>query len=372
MLALVFTVAAETARPDRADELDALRARIAKVQQGLDQAREERDEVRADLRDVEREIGTLLRGLKKVNDALAVERRRLEQLQRRQRDRQAVLARQHRELAQHARVAYMLGREEPLKLLLNQEDPARASRMLAYHRYFAQSRAARIADLEATLRELAELEPGIQARAEALAKLRDEQLAQKRGLDRSRARERALLAQIGRRIETRTRQIARLREDEARLARLVAGVRASLSEVPAFTPSGARFGDHKGRLPLPLPGRIAAAFGKPRQKGELKWKGVFLGAKPGQDVRSVFPGRVVYADWLQGFGLLLILEHGEGYMTLYGHGQSLYKKVGDWVEAGEVIGQAGRTGAFSGAGLYFEIRHNGEPRNPLEWCRRAS
>jgi len=130
-----------------------------------------------------------------------------------------------------------------------------------------------------------------------------------------------------------------------------------------------RFRKYKGKLPLPARGKIVARYGAPKNIGDLRWRGLFLAGREGQDVRSIFRGRVAFADWLRGFGLLLILDHGDGYMTLYGHNQSLYKEVGDWVEAGQVIAGMGNTGDITQPGLYFEVRHNGKPRDPLLWCR---
>ena len=138
---------------------------------------------------------------------------------------------------------------------------------------------------------------------------------------------------------------------------------------PPFPSLDGRFADYKGKLPLPVKGTISARYGAPRNTGELKWRGIFLSAPEGRNVVSVFRGRVAYADWLRGFGLLMVVEHGDGYMTLYGHNQSLYKEAGDWVEAGQTIASIGNTGGPSETGLYFEIRHDGEPRNPLDWCK---
>ena len=143
-----------------------------------------------------------------------------------------------------------------------------------------------------------------------------------------------------------------------------------LTSLPAMAPAapGARFASLKGRLPLPLAGRVTARFGDDKGIGQLKWRGAFIAAREGQEVRAVHRGRVAYADRLRGFGLLLILEHGDGYMTLYGHNQSLYREVGEWVDAGQVIAAAGNTGDAPQAGVYFEIRHDGEPDDPLRWC----
>ena len=188
-------------------------------------------------------------------------------------------------------------------------------------------------------------------------------------LEGNRARRAQLLASLDRRVSTQSRELERLREDETRLTRLVQEIKTAYAELPLPSDVKGAFGTLKGKLALPAKGRLAARFGEPKSVGNLKWRGVLVDAADGSAVRAVARGRVAYADWLRGFGLLLILEHGDGYMTLYGHNQSLQKQAGEWLEAGEVIARVGNTGDAPQAGLYFEVRQNGEPRDPLLWCR---
>jgi septal ring factor EnvC (AmiA/AmiB activator) len=268
------------------------------------------------------------------------------------------------------RAAYAMGQQPYLKMLLNQEQPAAAARVAAYYRYFNAARLERIEDIRESLARLAGLEEEVRARREELSALRETQAQEKRILEETRAQRSRLLASLNRDIRDRTQEMARLKADEDRLERLLKEIKTYVPETLQTPVPGRqeRFVTLKGRLPLPFPGRITARYGEPRGLGDLRWRGVFLTGKEGQAIRAVSRGRVAYADWLRGFGLLLILDHGDGYMTLYGHNQTLYPKVGDWVEAGQAIATVGNTGDAPGTGVYFEIRHNGSPHDPLHWC----
>jgi septal ring factor EnvC (AmiA/AmiB activator) len=248
-----------------------------------------------------------------------------------------------------------------------QEDPARVSRSLTYYRYLSAARAARIEGLIASLARLDAVEQQIAARSRTLADLRAEQLRQKQSLEAARAERGATLARLNVELRSRSQEIERLKRDEARLARLVRELGTALAQTPLPPAGGA--GGGQGRWHLPVKGRLIARYGSPRQAGALRWRGIFLAAPEGAPVRAPARGRIAYADWLRGFGLLLVLDHGHGLMTLYGHNLSLYKGVGDPVEAGETIAASGNTGGPPQPGLYFEVRQQGEPRDPLDWCK---
>jgi len=177
-----------------------------------------------------------------------------------------------------------------------------------------------------------------------------------------------LLADLHRTISGQGQELERLRENEHRLESLLEELRAQ--PAPDMTQEVIAFDELKGRLPWPARGSLASKFGTPRKSGALKWQGVIIAAAGGQDVTAISRGRVVYADWLRHFGLLLIIDHGNGYMSLYGHNQSLFKERGDWVEAGETIASVGDSGGHAETGLYFEIRRRGTPVNPVQWCRK--
>lgn len=355
---------------DDAAKLEELRRRIGALQQSLNVARGREAAVREELRALERRIGALVHELQDTEERLKADTRRLHDLERRTRAAQGELARHREALAELVRAAYASGRYEYLKLLLNQQDPSAAARLLAYYRYFNEARRQRVLQLRTSLAEIESLEREVRSRREALAALREDRLRRKAALEAASGRRGELLAHLKHEIRSTSGEIERLRADERRLTELLSGLKNYLSDLPPLPPDAAtRFGDLKGQLRLPMQGRVVARYGQQKGVGDLSWRGLFLAASEGEIVRAVYRGRVAYADWLRGFGLLLILEHGDGYMTLYGHAQSLHKQVGDWVETGEIIARAGSTGDAPRPGLYFEVRHQGEPRDPLIWCR---
>lgn len=368
LLTLILLVATVAVRADDADSarLSEIRARIEALSRQLTQSRHELDAHRAALREVERQTGTLVAAMRANTESRARQERALATLKREQTRERAALANEQHRLARDLRAAYMLGPEDYWKLLLNQDDPARGARMLGYYRYLSAARNAELVAVRARLARLAATQRDIDVRLARLAQLRTEQARKKAELAVAYQRRAALLAQARARVQNQSEEIDRLRADARRLARLVQGLHRALPPLPA---PARDFRAAKGRLPLPVRGRIAARFGAP-QAGGLRWRGIFIATAPGQDVRAVYPGRVLYADWLRGFGLLLIVDHGNGYMTLYAHNESLFKRAGDEVSAGETIAVTGDTGGASEPGLYFEVRHNGEPRDPLHWCRR--
>ncbi len=356
---------------DDAHQLEQLRSRLKTLQDNLDLTRGQRDAEREALRDSERQIGKTLRSLKQLDGRRRIENGRLSRLRAEQDRERNQMSGQLHELEAEARSAYILGQQEYLKLLLNQQDPASVSRVLTYYQYLQRARTAEIAAARSDLTELAAVENQIKQRQQTLETLRNDQAARQQTLLKSEAQRRVLLARLDRQVVSQSQEIERLRENEQRLSRLVKGIQSAMVGVPSIPLPGldSRFADYRGKLRLPVRGRILDRFGDPKHIGDLKWQGLFLAAPEGRNVRSVFRGRVAYADWLRGFGLLMIVDHGDGYMTLYGHNQSLYKEAGDWVEAGQVIASVGNTGGTSQPGLYFELRHNGEPRNPLKWCK---
>lgn len=352
---------------DRDTELKELRQRIDRLQSELEETRGERNEAREKLRDSERRIGTLIRNLRDTDRRYRKESSRLRDLEaartRARQDRQ----RQQQELEAAVRAAYALGRQETVKLLLSQDDPARASRVLVYYRYLADARITHIGQLNGTLARLTALETEIGARQQELASLREQQQEKKRSLDITRAERQEALVQLNEQVRTRSQEIERLQRNEERLSRLVRGLRAALPPPPVTGSSPPRTG--KGQWQLPVQGRIKARYGQTKPVGNLRWRGLFVAAAEGRPIQAVTGGRVAYADWLRGFGLLVVLDHGNGVMTLYGHNQSLIKAVGEPVESGEVIALSGNTGGPPEPGLYFEVREHGEPRNPLDWCK---
>ncbi len=315
-----------------------------------------------EVQEKDQEVARVSRRVDDAAQAVSEVRQELAELEGEQQLLQARRAEQARHIADHLAAAYRMSGEDFVKLLLNQESPETFDRMMRYHRYFSDARVAALVDYQNTLDALKENQALLKARAEE-AQTRQQSLSDSQtALETERDERKRLLARLDAEAEDKTAERERLEADRTRLENLLAELQRR-----AQTLDGRAFAARKGALVWPVSGRVLNGFGQSRAEGRMAWHGIMVGAQEGTEIRAVFRGRVVFADWLRGFGLLTIVDHGSGYMTLYGHAESLTKNVGDWVESGETIARAGRSGGQSRSGLYFEVRQNGEARDPISW-----
>jgi len=359
---------AQDARKTEA-ELKALKAEIARVtkQMGRDQAA--RDRLAGELKAAEMSISGVRESLDTLRQQRAEHARKRAQLAAEKREREASLAKERASLSGQLRAAYLIGNEEPLKLLLNQKDPARVGRMFAYYSYFGRARADQIHRISQTLRRLDALEVEMTAEDERLAALETERRAELGKLDAARAERGKVLARLTAESKERAQSLARLKQEQSGLEKLLRELKRAMEKFPGDTTTA--FGRLRGKLAWPVEGRVVARFGESRAGG-VKWDGVVVATERGAPVRAVHQGRVVYADWLPGLGLLTIIDHGEGYLSLYGHNDRLYKAAGERVSAGEAVAAAGDSGGRAQPELYFEIRRAGRPVDPRPWFRSAA
>lgn len=366
-------LAADTtpAERDARTELESVRERIRELTRRLDRTRMKRDTLATRLRDTELAVARVNAELAELDTQSGAHRTRLERLERR---RQAIaenISLLRAGLRRYVRAAYASGRQDQFKLLLNQENPATLARALTYYAYFNRERSQRIRALATDLQELADIKESIDRDTRRIAALRAEKAAARQRLDGQRRRRSAVVDELAKALDSQASRLERLRQDESKLAELVAELARELADIGPVESRQVPFRTLKGKLPWPSSGTVRFRFGTPRADGQLSWKGVLVSARPGTPVHAVSHGRVAFADWLRGFGLLMIIEHGEGYMSLYGHSEMLFKDVGDWVDSGEVIGKVGDSGGLESSGLYFEIRHRGTPVDPMRWCGRG-
>ncbi|NIR58016.1 MAG: peptidoglycan DD-metalloendopeptidase family protein [Gammaproteobacteria bacterium] len=354
-----------------ARKLEAVRERIESLRESLQTDLARKGSLQSRLRDVEKDIAEVTRRLHELDAGLAHHGAELERLGREAARLRSELDAQRGRLARQIRAAYAMGRQEHVKLLLNQQDPATVSRVLTYYDYFNRARSEQIEAVTERLARLREVRRAIDETRGRLARLRSTRAEERTALEATRAKRAQVLAALQARIESKGDDLERLRADEARLERLMRRLQGMLSDIPPEVGEHKAFAGLKGELPWPTAGRLRARFGAPRQVGDLRWQGVLIAAPSGREVRAVARGRVAFADWLRGFGLLIIVDHGDGFMSLYGHNQSLYKETGNWVEGGQPIATVGASGGRDRSGLYFEIRRQGEPVDPVAWCRAA-
>jgi len=366
LLLALLVPPAGAAPKDPEGDLQRVKQRIEQLQRSVRQDVARRDKLSATLRESEESVAAARRRLDGVRDRIRESDVRLAALAADRARAEGQLEQQRDELAAALRTAYVTGKEEHLKLLLSQKDPAALGRMLVYYSYFGKARAERIGEIEQAVARIAELTGQEESERENLAALEAEREREVAALEAARAdREKALAALKGQ-IKSNEDTIARLKREARALEKLIADLRKALDQAPA--PSGQPFERVRGRLPWPVPGRIVASFGQSRGGG-LKWNGVLIATERGTEVKAPYAGRVVYSDWLPGLGLLLILDHGGGYMTLYGHNEQLYKAVGEAVSAGEPIATVGDSGGQSRPELYLEVRKGTAPQDPRKWFR---
>ncbi|MBD1590245.1 murein hydrolase activator EnvC family protein [Pseudomonas typographi] len=417
VLACLVLPALADDRAQTQQQLEKTRQDIADLQKTLGQIQQERSGVQKDLRETETEMGKLQKQVEALQNELKKSESELQRLDGEKKKLQGARTEQQRLIAIQARAAYQGGRQEYLKLLLNQQNPEKFARTLTYYDYLSKARLEQLRSFNETLGQLAdvekqisleqaqqlvqqsqldsqraELEKARQQRQAALAKLNDQYKA---GGDKLQARQQdqAELAQVLKAIEdrmareaeqARQRALAAQQEEDRRRREAAADANRGKDDddapVPKRSPGqmvsgggqtyGGAFDAAKGKLPWPVDGRLLARFGETRGSDErTKWDGVMISAPAGATVRAVHGGRVVFADWLRGAGLLVILDHGNGFLSLYGHNQTLLKSAGDVVKAGEPISTVGTSGGQDTPALYFAIRQQGRATDPAQWCR---
>lgn len=360
---------ANTLKQERNQELDTLRASINRLQTRIEASRGQRDDMQERLRNTERQIGALTKRIYETQRQLKKSRKHLNTVTVQHDAQMDTLDGQRKTLGSQMRAAYSMGQQQYLKMLLNQEDPAAMGRVTTYYGYLNRARSERIHAIKVTLEKLASLKQEIHQRSQELKALGSNQLNDKTTLERSQEARSNVVVLLSKKVVNQSQEIDRLRRDEEYLLRLIDGLNLYMEELREDSTTTTRFDRYRGKLQLPAQAALRARFGDPKQGGALTWEGLFLDAQEGQNVYAVFHGRVAFAEWFGGFGLLLIIDHGDGYMSLYGHNQALYAEVGDWVETGQLVSAVGNSGGLAQPGLYFEIRHKGVPRNPLLWVR---
>ena len=366
------------AYPGQQEELENLRERIADVQREMDKTSESKTEAADALRESERAISNSNRKLAELAARERAADQKLGKLQSQKEKVNADMAGQRAMLGKLLYQQYLGGKHEYLKLLLNNQDPNQVARDLRYYQYIARGRANWLASLRESLASLDAISVSTRDQRVELASLREEQTAQKQTLEKEKHSRQRTLSKISRQLHQQRREIARLQRDESRLAQLVDKLTRMLAEpksksvfrndaLPDDRFDGRPFDQLKGKLALPVKGVITNRFGALRPESRVRWKGLFLRTSSGQAVKAIAAGRVVFADWMRGFGNLMIIDHGKGYMSLYADNETLYKQVGDVLSGGDTIATVGNTGGNEDFGLYFELRHESKPLDPMKW-----
>jgi len=391
-------------RTEARQQIEAARKDVAELQKLLKQIEQEKSAVHKQLQTTESEMGQLEKQVDSLQQEIDRSKAELERLGEEKTTLEGARIEQQRLIGLQARAAYQNGRQEYLKLLLNQQNPEKFSRTLTYYDYLNTARFEQVERFNETLRQLTNVESDIAAQQVALAEKQDGLKQRRAQLAEVRKERQQTLAKLDKDLSTRDRKLQARKQDQAQLERVLKTIEETLARQareaeqerqralalareeqtrrssgstasgPLVSSAGGNFGgpfaNAKGKLPWPVDGRLVAGYGTPRGgDARTKWDGVLIGASIGTPVRAVHGGRVVFADWLRGAGLLVILDHGNGYLSLYGHNQSLLRDAGEIVKAGDPIATVGNSGGQEAAALYFAIRQQGRPSDPALWCR---
>ena len=348
-------------------ELEAVREKISALKVNMDQRASERDRITGELQSAEVQIAEKRARVKELERQRTFSEKKKADLSEKLASKETELAAEAEQLSAQVVAAYTSGEQERIKLLLNQHDPATLGRLMTYYRYMSDFRGANIESVNGHIADLSELRQQAAAEEARLAGLARARYAELTELQGAQEKRQQLLASLKSRIAEEGSEIARLAAEEKDLARLIIELTSILSDYPIT--SEEPFSSLKGNLTWPIAGRMLHDFGQPRAGG-MKWNGVVLSAPRGREVRAIYHGRVVFADWLAGMGLLVIVDHGDAYMTLYGYNESTLKSAGDWVAPGDVIATVGDSGGQQQTGLYFEVRQGAKPMNPRSWVSR--
>lgn len=353
---------------DSDKKLNRIKAEINSVTGNIEQIKRKQSIQLKELAELEKNYGQASVLLNRLQKQIDEQQNTLQKVREESAQLQRQINSQNNGLESQIKAAYAMGRSEKLKLMLNQEDPARSSRMLVYYDYLNKVRLTRIKQIETAVSRLAELEDQKQKETVQMEKAILLKKAEQDQLSETRKQRKVLLAQLDRAYSSGRQRLRQLQEDEKQLQGLVEKFNRS-PVYHFFAPKiNGSFSALKGKLPWPVNGQLINKFGSPRL--ETRWDGVVIDALEGVDIRAVAKGKVVFADWFKGYGLLVIIDHGAGFMSLYAFNQSLYTDVGATVEPGNVIATVGKSGGRRRAGLYFGIRKKGKAEDPERWCQK--
>ena len=350
-------------------KLARIQSAISEVTGNIEKLGIEKDSLISQLAEIERQYGDIAHALAQLKKQGILKQHHLDEIRKDILSQKKKIWNQNKALQGQIRAAHAMGKSEKLKLLLNQQDPALSSRMIVYYDYLNQARMARLKEIESSLQILKKLEQDNVRGSEELKKLLTQKKIEQKTLIKTKKEREALLVKLNQEYSSNKQELSRLKESEQKLQKLIVSLQRTIDDFPFEAGPAKPFHNLRGQLAWPIRGKLIKKFGSKR--ADRRWDGVLIGSKEGTEVHAVTRGRVVYAEWLRGYGLLTIIDHGKGYMTLYAFNQSIYKEVGEWVDAGDVIATVGKSGGRSQDGLYFGIRKKGKAVDPVKWCRKV-
>ena len=354
---------------EKAKQLESLQLHIKQTEHELGTANQKKLSLTEELQHNELRISELAKKITELKTNLTAKQDSLNQLKQQEQSEQIKLEKERDILATQIRSAYVVGRADYIKLLLNQEDPSKISRALAYYNYHNRSRVNTIETAIKKLQSLIDLEQAIESETQLILSLQTEHQQRLNEYDQNRKNRQSLLLELDQFISKKDEELESLQAAAKELGLLLQRLDKETNTMEFFEDIPP-FKTMRGKMSWPINGNIVQRFGSPKKGDDIKWNGVLIKASTGTEVKAINNGKVVFADWFKNLGLLIIIDHGEEYMSLYAHNETLAKKQGDWVLAGETISTVGDSGGQSRSGLYFEIRQQGKPVNPSLWCKK--
>ncbi|WP_198263250.1 murein hydrolase activator EnvC family protein [sulfur-oxidizing endosymbiont of Gigantopelta aegis] len=350
-------------------ELNQLRQDISALKKQLKQQQSEKSELEQDIQKSEQSIANNARQLFSTQQQIAELNHQLSTLNNNLAQNNRQLITQQQLLSGQLQASYAIGRQEYIKLLLNQQDPATISRIMTYYDYFNEARSQQINKVNTLLQAIVQEKQKISLLSQTLQDKQYQLQQEQRAMQTKQAERSALVTLLNQDIVSKDKQLANLNKNKKNLTRLINKLKKALDDIPSL-PTDQPFAKKRGKLYWPAKGKVKKLYDHWRSVGKVKWQGNIISGKEGTPVHTISNGRIAYSDWLRGYGLITIIDHGDGYMSLYGHNQTLLKEVGDWVENNEIIATIGNSGGIKRVGLYFEVRYNGKPSDPSLWCKK--
>ncbi len=367
---LVFnTVSMADDKSAREKQLKTLLRKIDKLKQVIDVKEDNKSSYTKQLKSVERKIGKVNQQIRATDKKITAKKSELKALRATRLKHQRQLSKENDYLAEQVYAAFTLGRQERAKLLFSQQNPQALQRNLVYYQYFSNARVALINDVQRNIDKIIATEELIRQAQLDLEQNQKSLGAQIKELKADLGKRKTIISSLDKELKQQGGSLSRLQDEATQLQNLIKSIEEIFVDAPESEISQKAFAELKGKLAWPVKGKVKKLFGRNKPQSELRWQGIVIEAPNGRQVKAVSHGRIAFSDWLRGLGNLVIIDHGNSYLSLYGHNESLYKSAGEWVEAGDVIGTIGNSGGQNKSGLYFEIRKKGRPQNPTGWCK---
>ena len=369
LLALPAT-ASEKDRKEK--DLKVLQSKIAKLKRTIDVKEDSKSRYTKQPKVMENNVAKISQKTRASKKKIAVKQAELKKLRKSRNKHQRQLSQENDILAKQVYTAFTLGKQEKVKLLFSQKNPAELQRNLIFYQYFSNARAELITTVKSSIEKILEAEVGIKKAKLNLEKSYRLLKTQKAQLDKDRAKRKSIITSLDKQLKKQGGYLTRLEDEANQLQNLISSIQDILIETPEPELNRKAFAKLRGQLAWPVQGNIKKLFGRQKPLSDLRWQGIMIYAPAGNHVRAVSRGRIAFADWLRGLGNLVIIDHGNSYLSLYGHNESLFKSAGEWVESGDIISSIGSSGGQQKPGLYFEIRKKGKPQNPTRWCKAGN